>query len=663
MINNYKYDEEMREIIEKIVKKIKEENAFKMLCGCYDIILDDCNAEEVTEIKQKLAGRIKKEILAKGYQSNAKIKKNDCGVEVDFTIKTKRDSCTFKVFIVDCEVDSLKNIDKLIDVVGNEENSLLIIIHDYDKKTAYKNVIYLNFVDSNLYEPNELIEGYIHKSISMRDLNALSRVLYKNNENLMEFCRQAIFEQEKYFIFFVASRKTLQLTSSQYIFLKSVYNGMPPKIINNENRKLLEMANGLIEENIAKNILIEQSEHTFINQSQYNLSFVGDGKCNMACKYCFSDHECKEFESSDLSVDVMRKSLDFIINKTEVKPTLICVDFMIASEPLIKIKDYFKLVEICRAYEKRHKIRIQLGFLTNGTLLTDEILDVFNKDIQWLGFSIDGDKKTHDEMRVFHNGQGSYDIIEKNVDKIMAMNWFFTPGVSVVITANNMDLMQIFSHLWNKGFRAIIMRPVRTKASNKYSINRRNISDLEFQYTILAEFLLSKVREGDFNYLKAILFETDYLGRFLIRTFLNKRIYLKHCAAGISYFSVRNNGEIYSCDSLNSMGISKVGDVDNGFTSSFKVDTVFEMERCKNCWAKFMCGGPCSHLIHLDENNEIISVECELNKFLIKLSITFWEHAKQYISYENHILLEKYIKDCNHIIDSDNDFDFAYGPR
>ena len=543
-----------------------------------------------------------------------------------------------------------------------------IVIHQNRNREICENIYYLNFYDSNLGELLSFIKNHLALFEVSTYIDFSNKIYLKNSKSihLYDF-------NKKYYIYFSALRQPLFLTKKEYLIAKKIYSAdftkfnLEEKETNKKNVcDFLMKINRLIYKNYIEEeiILFRLSLNpSFIDKNTYTISFVGNGACNMNCKYCFSDHSDTQFKGKNLPVDVMNKALELISNQLP-RPSLICVDFMIGSEPLTQFDDYIRLIEVCRFYKQNKNIKIQVGFLTNGTLLTKDIIDLFNNDLRWMGFSLDGDKKTHDNMRILRNRKGTYDIIKKNAQMVLSLNWEYTPGVSTVITSFNMDVLQIFKHLWNIGFRVIISRPVRACKEQSYSINSQNVHLLEKGYTRLANFLIKKVKRHQLEYLKAILFDTDYFGRFLIRTFYNTRILVKHCGAGESILSIRNDGSIYSCDSLNAIGISKVGDVINGIKSRYVLEYVTEIEMCKACYVKFACGGICNHLKYIDKDGDIMNTECRITKFLIKLSVEFWEKAFKYLTKEEKESILSYISTVNGMQEKIEDIDnFAYGPR
>lgn len=97
--------------------------------------------------------------------------------------------------------------------------------------------------------------------------------------------------------------------------------------------------------------------------------------------------------------------------------------------------------------QKGHDIRWEMQ--SNGTLVTDEHIRVFQKYKVSVGVSIDGLKKHHDKYRIFKNGNPTYDVIMKNTQRLR--NSGISCGTLLTITDENVnDLPEIYQELCKK---------------------------------------------------------------------------------------------------------------------------------------------------------------------------------------------------------------------
>lgn len=155
-----------------------------------------------------------------------------------------------------------------------------------------------------------------------------------------------------------------------------------------------------------------------------HITFVVTEQCNLNCTYCYETHKTKRV----MTKEVAKQAVDMILDNKLVNGyynpdyTQIVVLEFIGGEPFLNIDiidyivEYFKF----RANELNHvwANNYMLSFSSNGTLYFEPKVQDFlnrNKGRVSLGITIDGNKELHDKCRLFHDGRGSYDIVEKAV--------------------------------------------------------------------------------------------------------------------------------------------------------------------------------------------------------------------------------------------------------
>ncbi|MCI8580010.1 MAG: hypothetical protein HFH04_04585 [Dorea sp.] len=82
-----------------------------------------------------------------------------------------------------------------------------------------------------------------------------------------------------------------------------------------------------------------------------------------------------------------------------------------------RICDYFKI----KTYETGSQWywNYRISICTNGVNYSDERIQRFlekNRGKTSVSITVDGIKEKHDLQRVFSDGSGSYDVIDKNID-------------------------------------------------------------------------------------------------------------------------------------------------------------------------------------------------------------------------------------------------------
>ncbi len=135
-------------------------------------------------------------------------------------------------------------------------------------------------------------------------------------------------------------------------------------------------------------------------------------RCNMACEYCYGG---KPFDR-DMSLATAKKIVDWAQEITP--PGRIIEYYFFGGEPLLCFERMKEIVDYIREREGdkvAHPTR--LSITTNGTLLTQPILDFLEAEDIDLCVSLDGPAHVHDLKRRYRDGRGSFDQAAGNLER------------------------------------------------------------------------------------------------------------------------------------------------------------------------------------------------------------------------------------------------------
>lgn len=311
--------------------------------------------------------------------------------------------------------------------------------------------------------------------------------------------------------------------------------------------------------------------------------------CNLRCKYCFADEGDYKGKREIMSVEVAKKSIDFVIKNSGPRKN-IEVD-LFGGEPLMALKTVKAVVEYAHEMEKIHNKNIRFTMTTNATLLNDEIIDFLDKNMVNIVLSIDGRKEVNDKVRVRVDGSGSYDDIlpkiKKMVDRRDTGKQYYARGT---FTRNNTDFYEDVVHFANEGFKEISIEPVVLPAEHELSLRESDLPTIFEQYDKLYEEMLRRHKNG--NEFKFYHFSIDLNGGPCIY----KRI--SGCGSGHEYVAIAPSGDIYPCHQFVGnekfiMGNIFDGKIDKQMSTEFKNAHIYNKPECKKCWARFYCSGGC----------------------------------------------------------------------
>lgn len=279
-----------------------------------------------------------------------------------------------------------------------------------------------------------------------------------------------------------------------------------------------------------------------------------------------------------------------------------------------------QVVEYARSLEKQHNKRFRFTITTNGLLLTDDKIDFINREMSNVVLSLDGRKEVNDRLRVRVNGDGCYDRIVPQYQKLVAQRGdkdYYTRGT---FTKHNLDFTQDVLHMAELGFDQISVEPVVSDPKLEYSIKEEDLPRVYEEYETLAKTIIDRKKEGDaFNFFHFMLDLEQ--GPCAIKR-------LRGCGCGNEYVAVTPEGEIYPCHQFVGEEQWKMGDLRDGsfredMKKSFASANVYTKTECKNCWAKFYCSGGCNANSWQYEGDVLKShkISCDLEKKRLECAV------------------------------------------
>lgn len=333
--------------------------------------------------------------------------------------------------------------------------------------------------------------------------------------------------------------------------------------------------------------------------TSFNLCINISNNCNLMCDYCFN----KEKHSDYFDIDKIKETIMFFIDKYNNCEKYF-VDLSGKGEPLLFLQRIFEINDFCKQLSNKINKEILVSFVTNGVLLTRNIVNKLQENSILFGVSIDGNRYIHDKHRKDLKNNGTYDVIMNNLQRIENKDYI---GCAVTLTNDVFSLVDSLKEL-SHFFKTISYKPARDE---KFGINSRSLKKWMKEYDSLTLFLRENFKNNDLKYIKILLNGDDYFGKFMYRCLMNYRT-LNRCDAGVSRFAVDGDGKIYNCAP---MSISKYNQSNLNSFDNLKKQVDRLMNECRKCSFKYICGGECEvvHKMH-NKNDKIM---CKFKKHLI----------------------------------------------
>lgn len=350
--------------------------------------------------------------------------------------------------------------------------------------------------------------------------------------------------------------------------------------------------------------------------------------CNLNCTYCSFRGRMKDRNDLDMQWQTINDILPYYRHYLESNRIHYArVDYGVTGEPYLRENMHNQLTEVIKnTFNGSTVERVWAGpYISNGTLPVEKEMASIFCDVQ--DVSCDGPKHVHDSMRCYPNGTGSFDNLMAFVDSCKGKPEF---GTSAVLTAKNPDFVEILSFLYEKSFPSIYMKPVNTRPTVEYGLNKDTVSVFIEGYTRIVDYLISLPQSTCLKYLLTINKE-DFFLRFFFR--IKERSYqIYRCGCGKSGLYIDTDGMLYPCAHFIGLKEFSIGNahegVDEKKREEYRKNTVDQREPCQKCWARYLCGGGCLYQSYM-ANDTIYKpdeAKCELIKHLITEAIRLYSY-------------------------------------
>ena len=351
-----------------------------------------------------------------------------------------------------------------------------------------------------------------------------------------------------------------------------------PILIKNRNLKLYRKF-------VCKGIYVNEQTNEFERLKQYAYNSLWDEKsfflivnptmnCNLQCWYCYEQHL-----NSCMSQEIYNRVILLIKNIIKKDISTFTLGFF-GGEPFM---EYNKIVlplikhtyNICR----ENDIKMQQTFTTNGTLLTNKIIDELCRyGSPSFQITLDGDETSHNKVRFFKNTKGTYNIILQNIKTLLEHNCHVTLRINY--TKDNIETiwnaLEEFKTLYRAGQKFLTIDFHRVWQDKEGNSTLHPVK-------LLADKLAEEgfdVRYNELNEIKNACYGD------------------KKNTAVINY-----NGDVFKCTARdftkkNREGIlNKQGNIVWEKSQKYRLSLKLKNPLCQHCRIAPLCGSGCSRYI------------------------------------------------------------------
>ena len=199
-------------------------------------------------------------------------------------------------------------------------------------------------------------------------------------------------------------------------------------------------------------------------------------KCNLGCTYCYAEGGDFGGPAKNMALDIAYASIERVIEETP--PGERANIAFLGGEPLVNRFVLRAATEFAAERAADKGVRLGYSITTNGTLVTPEDGEFFERHGFAVTISLDGIGETHDAQRAFKGGRGSYDRIVERVAPLLAMQRRMQVSARVTVTPRNLRLRETLDGLIDLGFHSVGFSPMLSSPTGQDQMNAPELADM-----------------------------------------------------------------------------------------------------------------------------------------------------------------------------------------
>lgn len=350
------------------------------------------------------------------------------------------------------------------------------------------------------------------------------------------------------------------------------------------------------------------------------------GKCNLSCRYCFSQ-DINGFKFKSMTQQECLDAVSFMIKNNPAEKNF-TVSFF-GGEPLMERSTVMAVVPaIISAYPDKSFF---FSITTNGTIMDESFASFIKEYNISVLVSFDGPKdlvalnRPHKDARI-----DTYTQIMRCADILKQKNIPFDFRATVVASdCRLMDIVELFESLKVPYYLVPCFSSGNSNSGQFSDWNEKILDDFIREYRKVLSLFISKISRK----------ETVFCHSFYSRIKLAATQFISRysCGVGSNLFSVTHGGNMFSCMNLATHPETTIGNIYSGLNrDAWKRYVPFDVENqkeCADCLIRYQCSGGC-----LSERYDPATRSAGLpDENMCKLKRAMWqETVKAFQTIKNH---------------------------
>lgn len=319
------------------------------------------------------------------------------------------------------------------------------------------------------------------------------------------------------------------------------------------------------------------------------LSLAVAQKCNLGCTYCYAQQGEFGGAAKNMPLGVALDAVALLFRDVAAGER-VNLSFL-GGEPLINRTVIRAATERAVELARERGAAATFSITTNGTLLTGEDGTFFERHGFAVTLSVDGIGASHDALRPFKGGNGSFARLMENAAPLLRMQRRMQVSARVTVTPSNLDLRQTLDGLFDRGFHSAGFSPMLASPTGNAEMDEPALAAMLEQMIACGEEFERRLIAGQRYPFTNVVNALREIHKGTHRPY--------PCGAAAGYLGVSADGDLAAChrfvgDDAGAMG--NVAEIDREKQNAWLAERhVHRQEPCSSCWARYLCGGGCHH--------------------------------------------------------------------
>jgi uncharacterized protein len=320
------------------------------------------------------------------------------------------------------------------------------------------------------------------------------------------------------------------------------------------------------------------------------LSLAVAQKCNLGCTYCYAQQGEFGSAAKNMPLETALRAVDLLVNGA-ARGARLNLAFL-GGEPLVNRPVLQAATFRARELAQDRGVSITFSITTNGTLLTEADADFFETHGFAVTISLDGPRETHNALRPYKSGAGSFDSIIRRIQPLLARQRRMQVSARVTVTPANLELRSALDEFIEHGFHSVGFSPMLSAPSGHGEMQPADLKLMLGQMIDCGAEFERRTLAGERYPFANMVNAMREIARGTHRPY--------PCGAGAGYLGVSADGELAACHRFVGDDAGRMGSLAEGVDLNRQAGWLAErhvhrQEPCQSCWARYLCGGGCHH--------------------------------------------------------------------